>query len=261
MVERNKYLKIKAVKRDNFTCQKCKIQDKTGEKLEAHHIVPLYFGGKDNLDNIITLCFDCHHYAPDKPEEFKEYMGEEMEGILTQLMKAWKKTREEHPELFKEDSFPKTGEENKIISKMDNSEIEALRKENEELKKELEKLKSLRVNQKKGMAEKAKKGNPVSRVAFGYKMINGNLVPAENHKEVEEIFEEFLNNKISLTQLAKKHNLSVNGLKKILANFTYISKIKFDSQVFDGNHPPLISSTLFNHVQNKLEKLGIKPNS
>jgi len=72
---------------------------------------------------------------------------------------------------------------------------------------------------------------------------------------------EFLNNKISLTQLAKKHNLSVNGLKKILANFTYISKIKFDSQVFDGNHPPLISSTLFNHVQNKLEKLGIKPNS
>ncbi len=141
---------------------------------------------------------------------------------------------------------------------MDNPEIEILRKENEELKKELEKLKSLRENQKKGMAQKAQKGSHVSRVAFGYKMIHGNLVPAENYKEVEEIFEEFLNNKISLTQLAKKHNFSVNGLKKILTNFTYISKIKFDNQIFDGNHPPLISSTLFNHVQNKLERLGIK---
>ncbi|MEK6926555.1 MAG: recombinase family protein [Nanoarchaeota archaeon] len=143
---------------------------------------------------------------------------------------------------------------------MDENEFEKLKNENLELKKELEKLKLLRENQRKGMIQKAQKGNHVARVAFGYKMIHGNLIPAENCKEVEEIFEEFLKDKVSLTQLAKKHNFSVNGLKKILTNFTYISKIKFGGQIFDGNHPPIVSSTLFNHVQNKLESLGIGKN-
>ena len=112
--------------------------------------------------------------------------------------------------------------------------------------------------QKQGMINKASKGNLMSRPAFGYKIENNQLVPAQNSEEVREIFEEFLNEKISLSQLSKKHNFSVNGLKKILTNFTYIGKIKFNNEVHDGNHDPIISSTLFNHVQNKLEKLGIK---
>ena len=98
----------------------------------------------------------------------------------------------------------------------------------------------------------------MARPAFGYKLESGKLVPAQNFREVEEIFEEFLNTNISLTKLAKKHNFSVNGLKKILKNFTYIGKIKFNNQIHDGNHQPIISSTLFNHVQNKLERLAIK---
>ena len=112
--------------------------------------------------------------------------------------------------------------------------------------------------QKQGMINKASKGNLMSRPAFGYKIENNQLVPAQNSEEVREIFEEFLNEKISLSQLSKKHNFSVNGLKKILTNFTYIGKIKFNNEVHDGNHESIISSTLFNHVQNKLEKLGIK---
>ena len=112
--------------------------------------------------------------------------------------------------------------------------------------------------QKQGMVNKASKGNLMSRPAFGYKLENNKLIPAQNSEEVREIFEEFLNEKISLSQLARKHNLSVNGLKKVLTNFTYIGKIKFNNQVHDGNHEPIISSTLFNHVQNKMEKLGIK---
>ncbi len=112
--------------------------------------------------------------------------------------------------------------------------------------------------QKKGMIKKASQGNLMSRIPFGYILENKKMTPAKNYKEIEEIFEEFLNENISLTQLAKKHKLSVNGLKKILKNFTYIGKIKFNNQVFEGTHQPIISSTLFNHVQNKLEKLGIK---
>ncbi|MFZ1970807.1 MAG: recombinase family protein [Candidatus Nanoarchaeia archaeon] len=112
--------------------------------------------------------------------------------------------------------------------------------------------------QKKGMIQKASQGKFMSRIPFGYKIEDDKLVPNINHEEVEEIFEEFLKDDISLNQLAKKHNLSVNGLKKILRNFTYIGKIKFNNQVYEGSHTPLVSSTLFNHVQNKLERLKLK---
>ncbi len=132
-------------------------------------------------------------------------------------------------------------------------ELEALKKENEELKKEIERLKSMKINQKEGMINKASKGNLMSRPPFGYILEKNKLVPAQNFREVEEIFEEFLNTNISLTQLSKKHNLSVNGLKKILKNQAYLGKVKFDGQTHQGAHQPLISSTLFNHVQDKLE--------
>ena len=120
----------------------------------------------------------------------------------------------------------------------------------------IEKYKKLRAEkQKKGMQEKAKSGNLVSRPPFGYDLQSGKLVPSENWREVEDIFNEFLNSNISLRKLSEKHKLSVNGLKKILRNFTYIGKIKFDGQIHDGNHQPIISTTIFNHVQNKLKKL------
>jgi len=107
------------------------------------------------------------------------------------------------------------------------------------------------------MDKKARDGNLVSRAAFGYKLENKQLIPAENTYVVQKIFQDFLNQTIRLTQLSKKYGVSVNGLKKILTNQSYLGKIKFDKQTHQGNHQPLISSTLFNHVQDKLEKLGI----
>ncbi|MFH1325794.1 MAG: recombinase family protein [archaeon] len=145
-------------------------------------------------------------------------------------------------------------------------EISELKKENAELKKQItelnEKLNQISVSrgesQKLGMRKKAIQGKLMSRVPFGYKLENKKLIPAENHNEIEDIFEEFLNENLSLRKIAEKHKLSVNGLKKILKNFTYIGKIKFNSEIYNGTHQPIISSTLFNHVQNKLEKLGVK---
>ena len=134
-------------------------------------------------------------------------------------------------------------------------EISELKKEIVELRQKLD----LRgETQKKGMILRASEGNVVSRTPFGYSMENGKLIPAENHKEIEEIFEEFLSLDSSLRKISEKHKLSVNGLKKVLRNFTYIGKVKFNNQIFPGLHEPIISTTLFNHVQNKLEKLGIK---
>ena len=98
----------------------------------------------------------------------------------------------------------------------------------------------------------------MSRTPFGYKWENKKLIPAPNFREVEEIFEEFLKEEMDLSNLAKKRNFSVNGLKKILKNFAYIGKIKFNGQIHQGNHKPIISSILFNKVQDKLEKLKNK---
>lgn len=114
--------------------------------------------------------------------------------------------------------------------------------------------------QKKGMIKKFSEGKHMSRAPFGYEwnLRDKMLVPAQNSREIEEIFEEFLQPDISLSKLAEKHNFSVNGLKKILRNFAYVGKVKFDGQISDGKHSPLLSTTLFNHVQDKLDKLKKK---
>ncbi len=110
--------------------------------------------------------------------------------------------------------------------------------------------------QKLGMVKKASQGKHMSRTPFGYvwDLKQKILVPAQNYREVEEIFNEFLEPDMKLTVLAKKRNFSVNGLKKILKNFAYVGKVKFDGQIHDGNHKSIISSTLFNKVQDKLER-------
>ena len=115
-------------------------------------------------------------------------------------------------------------------------------------------------SQKQGMIKKFSEGRHMSRAPFGYEwnLREKILVPTSYSEEVTEIFEEFLKQDISLSKLAKKHNLSVNGLKKILRNFAYVGKVKFDGQIQEGKHQPILSTILFNHVQNKLDKISRK---
>lgn len=104
------------------------------------------------------------------------------------------------------------------------------------------------------MNKKFSDGNLVTRAPLGYKVINKGLFPAENSYIVQEIYQTFLNSNTSLTQLAKKYSLSVNGLKKVLTNQTYLGKIKFAGQIVQGKHHPLVSQELFNKTQEKLKK-------
>lgn len=49
--------RAKAKARDKYTCQHC---GKQHCLVEAHHIIPRSQGGSDDLENLITLCTDCH---------------------------------------------------------------------------------------------------------------------------------------------------------------------------------------------------------
>ena len=112
--------------------------------------------------------------------------------------------------------------------------------------------------QKDGMIKKSKEGFVMSRAPYGYKIEENKLLPAEDSRQVELIFEDFVESNLSLNQLSKKYGFSVNGLKKILFNFTYLGKVKFNGEVNEGTHKSIISSTLFNKAQDKLERLKIK---
>jgi len=66
---RSEILKIKTFDRDNFTCLKCGHVGKRGIysfyggmhiDLIADHIIPLKMNGKDELENMQTLCINCN---------------------------------------------------------------------------------------------------------------------------------------------------------------------------------------------------------
>lgn len=48
--------RLKVFARDDDTCRSCGSK----ENLEADHIIPVALGGCEDLDNLQTLCYDCH---------------------------------------------------------------------------------------------------------------------------------------------------------------------------------------------------------
>jgi len=51
------------LKRDNYCCQKCDFKDRTGMKLQAHHIKPVRDCNKEekyDINNGLCLCLNCH---------------------------------------------------------------------------------------------------------------------------------------------------------------------------------------------------------
>lgn len=109
--------------------------------------------------------------------------------------------------------------------------------------------------QKRGMSEKAKQGKPVTRPPLGYDLVDGKLQPNQKSAKIHSLFKTFLEKDYSLNSLSKHYGLSVNGLKKILSNRTYLGEIKFSGQLNKGNHKPLISPEIFYAVQRKLKEV------
>jgi hypothetical protein len=112
--------------------------------------------------------------------------------------------------------------------------------------------------QKNGMNEKAKQGKIVTRVALGYTLTDGKLIPNEFASKVHSIFKTFLNQNYSLNNMAKHYSLSVNGLKKVLKNRTYLGEVKFAGNLYKADHQAIINPEIFYAVQRKLAEISKK---
>ncbi len=107
-----------------------------------------------------------------------------------------------------------------------------------------------------GMERKAKEGGFIAKAPKGYKLINKELtLHQEDAEAVKKIFNDFLTTDISLTQLAKRHNMTTSGIKKLLQNTTYLGKVKFADQESQGTHKAIIDSEIFDKVKAKLESI------
>ncbi len=132
-------------------------------------------------------------------------------------------------------------------------------------------------NAKMGMMEKARSGIFPSKAPVGYQ----NVVTADGQKRtvavdpvkapvVQLAFELYAKGGYSLASLRDELNrrglrqrstsknpnapMSIYGLEVILKNPFYCGSIRWDKQVFKGNHKPLISIDLFNRVQARLSE-------
>ncbi len=108
-----------------------------------------------------------------------------------------------------------------------------------------------------GMERKAKEGGFITKAPKGYIIVNKKLISdKEKTKEVNQIYQNFLDSDISLTQLAKKYNMTTSGIKKLLQNTTYLGKVKFAKVESEGDHDAIITDELFNKVKRKLKEKG-----
>jgi hypothetical protein len=104
-----------------------------------------------------------------------------------------------------------------------------------------------------GMQKMATIGKLQTRPPLGYDVQNGNLTPNEEAIKVHSLFKTFLAKNYSLNSLAKNFSLSVNGLKKVLTNRTYLGEIKFDGKIHKADHQPIINPEIFYATQRKLK--------
>lgn len=92
----SKKLRFEVFKRDVFKCQYCG-SEPSKVVLEIDHIHPVSKGGKSNIDNLITACFDCNRGKKDisltlSPQNTAEklYAIQEKEDQYKALMKLQK---------------------------------------------------------------------------------------------------------------------------------------------------------------------------
>lgn len=66
-------LRVQALKRDKYTCQMCG----TGKNVQVHHVNYKNLGTAQELEDVVTLCDDCHSkvHVKDKAKEATDGKG------------------------------------------------------------------------------------------------------------------------------------------------------------------------------------------
>ena len=82
----SKKVRFEVFKRDKFTCQYCG-STPPNVVLEVDHILPKSKQGKDDIDNLITSCFDCNRGKSNNlltsiPRTIKEKSDKEEEKLM-----------------------------------------------------------------------------------------------------------------------------------------------------------------------------------
>lgn len=94
-----KKIRFEVFKRDSFTCQYCG-NTPPAVTLEIDHLNPISKGGNNNINNLITACFDCNRGKSNIP----------LERIPNQLIENYEILKERENQLK---------EYNKLISKIE----------------------------------------------------------------------------------------------------------------------------------------------
>lgn len=94
----SKKIRFEVFKRDKFTCQYCG-KSSPDVVLEVDHIVPVAEGGTNDIENLITACFDCNRgkgkreltddAVIKKQKKELDHLQERRENL--QMMAEWRK--------------------------------------------------------------------------------------------------------------------------------------------------------------------------
>lgn len=72
-------LRNKAIKRDNYECQLCKLEGKVVKGQNVHHIKEIEFYPEFalDIDNLQTLCINCHNIVHGRIKRKKKVWDDE----------------------------------------------------------------------------------------------------------------------------------------------------------------------------------------
>lgn len=148
--------------RDNNTCQCC---ERGGEDyvdiLDLHHIVEVYLGGEDSVENSITLCLNCHKqvhlYAFNKLHIPKSKSEAELEQeVQIQILKKNTKNKEDGKEPLTADEEQEIREQYLAIYKEEQNKYKRIVYLGNIIRKGLQ-MKGIKL-------DKAKKEHPIDKI-------------------------------------------------------------------------------------------------
>src|SRR3989338_8918585 len=131
---------------------------------------------------------------------------------------------------------------------------------------------NLSENIKRGHRNKVKDGIWPQMAPLGYVNKNKRIVPDENIAPlIKKTFEAYATGNFNLRELRDKFNalglkrksgkeLAVSNYQKLLKNPIYTGLMRYNGEIFEGKHEPIISKKLFDSVQEVMSRKS-KPHS